>query len=274
MKIKSGTNALLVLILVIGLSLLMYPTVSNYWNSMHQSSAIRTLNQYTENLSDEENEEIIRQVNEYNTELAQNGMYWTMPDDVRQKYLSLLNFDSNGAMGYIEIPKIGTSLAIYHGTDDNVLQLGVGHIEASYLPLGGEGTHCILSGHRGLPSAKIFSNLDQLNEGDIFTLNVLDQILTYEIDRIIVVEPHDVDSLVIEPGKDLCTLITCTPYGVNTHRMLVRGHRIETAPGTVRVQGDAIIIDDELVALIIGIAIIAVLGLGSAVLSAVKKPKR
>ncbi|MDO4623344.1 MAG: class C sortase [Eubacteriales bacterium] len=271
MKKNRLSTVLLVLILLIGLSLLLYPTVSDYWNSMHQSAAIKSLNEYNDNLPNEEYERILEEAHAYNREIEQNGMCWKMTPEMTQRYWSLLNFDSNGAMGYIEIPKIGVSLAMYHGTDNNILQIGVGHIEASSLPVGGEGTHCILSGHRGLTSAKLFSNLDQMVEGDTFTLNVLDQILTYEVDQIRVVEPNDIDTLVIEPGKDYCTLVTCTPYGVNTHRMLVRGHRIDNAPNAVRVQGDALIIEDKLVAVIIGIAILVIMALGAAILPTRKR---
>ncbi|MDO4519844.1 MAG: class C sortase [Eubacteriales bacterium] len=271
MKKNTGVTVLLVLILIIGLSLLLYPTVSNYWNSLHQSSTIRSLDEYSETISNEEYEKILEEARAYNKELKERGMYWRMTPEMTAAYRSLLNFDNNGAMGYIEIPKINVSLVIYHGTDDNVLQIGIGHIEASSLPVGGTGTHCILSGHRGLPSAKLFSNLDQLVEGDTFILNVLDQVLTYEVDQIRVVEPSDIDSLTIDPNQDLCTLVTCTPYGVNTQRMLVRGHRIDNAPETVRVQGDALIIEDKLVALIIGLTIIVFLAFLSALLSFRKK---
>ncbi len=273
MKKKNGTTVLLVLILIIGLSLLLYPTVSNYWNSFHQSSTIRSLDAYTENLSNEEYEKIMEQANEYNKALEESGMRWKLSEEDREKYWSTLNFDGNGAMGYIEIQKINVSLPIYHGTDEKVLQIGIGHIDASSLPVGGKGTHCVLSGHRGLPSAKLFSNLDQLDEGDIFTLTVLDQVLTYEIDQIRVVEPNDIDSLEIDPEEDLCTLVTCTPYGVNTHRMLVRGHRVANAPGAIHVQGDALVIDEEMVAMIIVITIIIVMALGAAVQSFRRKPE-
>ena len=153
-------------------------------------------------------------------------------------------------MGYIEIPEISVSLPIYHGTSDSILQVAVGHLEWSSLPVGGEGSHCVLSGHRGLPSAKLFTDLDKIREGDIFLLRVLDEVLTYEVDKITIVEPSQVSDLQIVEGEDLCTLVTCTPYGVNTHRLLVRGHRIENIEEarTIRVTADALQIEPLLVA--------------------------
>ncbi|MGN1003486.1 MAG: class C sortase, partial [Oscillospiraceae bacterium] len=161
----------------------------------------------------------------------------------------------------IEIPEIKCSLPIYHGTDESVLQIAVGHIDWTSLPAGGESTHCVLSGHRGLPSAKLFTNLDQLVEGDIFMLRILDETLTYEVDQILIVEPNDVDALQIVEGEDLCTLVTCTPYGINTHRLLVRGHRIENQEEakTVRVTADALQIEPLIVAPIVAIPMLLVL---------------
>ena len=165
----------------------------------------------------------------------------------------MLDISDNGIMGYIEIPSIKCSLPIYHGVDEAVLQIAVGHIEWTSLPVGGESTHCVLSGHRGLPSAKLFTNLDQLVVGDIFIMRVLDETLTYEVDQIRIVEPQDVEALKIVPGEDLCTLVTCTPYGVNTHRLLVRGHRVEnqTDAAMIYVTADAMQIEPVLVAPIV-----------------------
>lgn len=154
-----------------------------------------------------------------------------MTEEERAEYESLLNVSGNGIIGYIEIPMIQCSLPIYHGTEESVLQIAVGHIEGSSLPTGGAGTHCVLSGHRGLPSAKLFTDLDQLAEGDTFILRILDETLTYEVDQIRTVEPYELDDLGIEEGKDYCTLVTCTPYGINTHRLLVRGRRVDNQPG-------------------------------------------
>jgi len=153
-------------------------------------------------------------------------------------------------MGYIEIPEQKITLPVYHGTDEAVLQIAVGHLDWTSLPVGGESSHCVLSGHRGLPSARLFTDLDQVVEGDIFLLRILDEVLTYEVDQIRIVLPHEVDDLLIQEGEDLCTLVTCTPYGINSHRMLVRGHRIENLEEarTVRVTADAIQIDPAIVA--------------------------
>ena len=162
-----------------------------------------------------------------------------------------------------ELPRrfsgVSVSLPIYHGTSDDVLQIAVGHLEWSSLPVGGESTHCVLSGHRGLPSAKLFTNLDQLSEGDLFVIRTLDEVLTYEVDRILIVLPGEVQSLGIEEGKDLCTLVTCTPYGVNSHRMLVRGHRVDNQSEAVRLTADAIRIDPLLVAPIAAVPLLLAL---------------
>ena len=164
-------------------------------------------------------------------------------------------------MGSIEIPEIDVILPIYHGTDESVLQVAVGHLEWSSLPVGGEGTHCVLSGHRGLPSAKLFTHLDKLEKGDTFLLCILDEVLTYEVDQILIVEPQETAALQIEPGKDYCTLVTCTPYGINTHRLLVRGHRIDTvqAASAIRITADAIQIEPLLVTPIVALPILLVL---------------
>lgn len=180
---------------------------------------------------------------------GQNKDY-TLSEEEKAEYESMLNVDSNGIMGYVEIPKINCSLPIYHGTTASVLQTAIGHLEWTSLPVGGESTHCVLSGHRGLPSAKLFTNLDKLNEGDIFMLRVMDEVLTYEVDQILIVEPQQVEALRIVEGQDYCTLVTCTPYGINTHRLLVRGHRIENVKkaNKARVAADAIQIEPLIVA--------------------------
>ena len=261
MKRKNGSTIVLIVILFIGLSLLLYPTVSDTWNSMHQS---RTIMSYTQSVSRMDNEnyrKIIEDAQAYNRDLAEIGVQWRPSLELLERYRSLLSFDGNGSMGYIDIPKIKITLPIFHGTDDKILQIGIGHIEGSSLPVGGEGSHCILSGHRGLPSAKLFSNLDQLVVGDTFTLNVLDEVLTYEVDQIRVVEPEDLSELNMEEGKDFCTLVTCTPYGINTHRLLLRAHRIENARGAVRVTADALQIDEKFVALAIAGPLLLMLAL-------------
>ena len=184
----------------------------------------------------------------YNQTLLNRSTEYALTDTQERQYSDLLNIDGTGIMGYLEIPAIKLSLPIYHGTEDSVLQIAVGHIEWSSLPTGGAGTHCVLSGHRGLPSAKLFTNLDQLVAGDTFVIRVLDEVMTYEVDQILIVEPEDVSALTIEDGKDLCTLVTCTPYGVNSHRLLVRGHRVESQSEAIRVTSDAVQIEPLIVA--------------------------
>ncbi len=225
MKKHIGTVSLVAMFLV-GLGLLLYPTLSNYVNTLHQSKAIVSYVESIEKLNEEEYERILSEANEYNTTLANSYQSYTLSEVNEEKYEKLLNVDGNGIMGYIQIPSINLSLPIYHGTDDYVLQSGIGHLDWTSLPIGGEGTHCVLSGHRGLPSAKLFTNLDKLVIGDTFMIRVLNEVLTYEVDQILIVDPNDTDELKIVPGKDYCTLVTCTPYGINTHRLLVRGHRI------------------------------------------------
>lgn len=198
---------------------------------------------------------------DYNASLLERENGYFLTDEQQSQYDSLLDVSGTGIMGYIEIPSIGVSLPIYHGTSDAVLQIAVGHIDWTSLPVGGAGTHCVLSGHRGLPSAKLFTNLDQVVEGDTFSIRVLDEVLTYEVDRILIVEPEDVSALEIEPGKDLCTLVTCTPYGINSHRLLVRGHRIENPEqaASIRVTSDAIQIEPLLVAPVLALPVLLVL---------------
>lgn len=258
---KHLSTIILILVFLIGLSLLLYPTVSDYWNSLHQSRAVASYAQEVAEIDDNTYEHLWEAAREYNTALSRKENRWYLTDEERETYNSLLDVSGNGIMGYIEIPSIDCSLAIYHGVDEAVLQIAVGHIEGTSVPVGGEGTHCVLSGHRGLPSAKLFTNLDRLAEGDIFMIRVLDETLTYEVDQILIVEPHELDSLEIVEGEDLCTLVTCTPYGINTHRLLVRGHRVENQEiaQTVRVTADAIQIEPVLVAPIVAIPLLVIL---------------
>lgn len=234
------TTVLLILIMLVGVGLILYPRVSDYWNSLHQSRAIMTYAGNVADLDDEEYEKIWQSAQEYNEEIATTGMLWTMTDEQLARYESELNIDGTGIMGYIEIPEIDCSLAVYHGVDDAVLQTSIGHLAGTSLPVGGSTAHSVLSGHRGLPSAKLFTDLDKLKEGDTFSLHVLNQTLTYQVDQITVVEPDDLSKLTIENGKDYCTLVTCTPYGINTHRLLVRGHRIPNPNGDANVTPDAL----------------------------------
>ena len=258
---KHLSTIVLVILLLIGLSLLLYPTVSDYWNSFHQTRAIAT---YAENVAALDNasyDAIWDAARQYNRNLCSRSNSFLLSEEQKAEYESLLDISGQGVMGYIEIPEIDVSLPIYHGTEDPVLQVAVGHLEWTSLPVGGKSTHCVLSGHRGLPSAKLFTNLDQLIEGDTFTIRVLDEVLTYEVYQILIVEPEDVSALEIIPGRDLCTLVTCTPYGINTHRLLVRGHRVENdaQAKAVRVTADALQIEPLLVAPIAAIPLLVIL---------------
>lgn len=227
MKRKHISTIFIILIFLVGLGFISYPTVSNLWNQAHQSRAIATYSKQVEKLDDSENKKMLKAARKYNKSLLKKSDHWKLSKKDKKKYESLLDVSGTGIMGYIEVPKIDCSLPIYHGTDEGALQIAIGHLEGSSLPVGGKSTHCVLSGHRGLPSARLFTDLDQLEEGDIFILNILGRKLAYEVDQIRVVLPEEMSDLEIEEGKDLCTLVTCTPYGINTHRLLVRGHRTE-----------------------------------------------
>ena len=258
---KHLSTILLLFILLIGLSLLLYPTVSDYWNSFHQTRAIATYAENVAKLDNNQYDQLWEDARAYNEALCFRSNPYYLSEEQKAQYESLLDVSGLGVMGYIEIPEIDVSLPIYHGTEESVLQIAVGHLEWSSLPVGGESTHCVLSGHRGLPSAKLFTNLDKLQTGDIFMLRVLDNVLTYEVDQILIVEPQETGALQIEEGKDYCTLVTCTPYGINTHRLLVRGHRIDNIEEakTVRVTADAIQIEPLLVAPVVAIPILLLL---------------
>lgn len=245
---KKLSTVLLIATFVAGLSLLLYPTVSNYWNTLHASRAVATYVDAVQNMGEDKRREMLQKAIEYNKSLTSDNQRLTISSARRQEYESILDVDGNGMIGYIEIPNINITLPVYHGTNDDVLQIAVGHLDWTSLPVGGTSTHCVLSGHRGLPSAKLFTNLDQVKEGDTFVIRVLDEVLTYEIDQIRIVEPAAVDDLMIENGKDYCTLVTCTPYGVNSHRLLVRGHRVENESESIKVTSEAIQIEPLIVA--------------------------
>lgn len=261
MKKSSFVNAILILFFLIGLSLLLYPTVSDYWNSLHQSRAIAEYAEQVAQLDSNRYQQLLEQAQQYNQALFLKEDRYELTEQEQSEYEGLLNVSGNGILGYIEIPLIGCSLPIYHGTDATVLQIAVGHIAGTSLPTGGIGTHSVLSGHRGLPSAKLFSDLDRLNIGDTFLLRVLDETLTYEVDQILIVLPYEMNALEIDPEQDYCTLVTCTPYGINSHRLLVRGHRVENQEQahTVRVTADAIQIEPALVAPLLAVPILLIL---------------
>lgn len=254
------TTLLLILIFLAGLSLVLYPSFSNWWNSFHSSKAISDYADLVATLEEDQYDELWAEAVAYNrNRLVQGGSFITTPEQQAQ-YPKLLNVGGDGIMGYIEIPSIDVSLPIYHGTSEGVLQVAVGHLDWSSLPVGGESTHCVLSGHRGLPSARLFTDLDDLRAGDLFTIRVLGELMTYEVDKILIVEPHEVSALKVEEGMDLCTLVTCTPYGVNSHRLLVRGHRVENTPETLvaRVTANAIQIDPLITAVVVAIPMVIV----------------
>ena len=249
-------DLLLVLILLIGLAIVAYPSFSEYWNSFHQSRAISSYAETVATLNTEEYNKMWEDALLYNGYWAEKTNQWAIDPEETEVYNARLNVGGTGNMGFITIPRINVNLPIYHGTEESVLQTAVGHIEGTSLPVGSAhdeenfgkvkfASHCVISGHRGLPSAKLFSDLDKVEIGDLFTMNILDQTLTYEVDAINVVEPGDVKLIEIVPNEDLVTLVTCTPYGINTHRLLVRGHRIENEKTrlNVRVTADAVRID-------------------------------
>lgn len=248
---KHFSTIIFILIFLTGLSLLLYPTVSDWYNSLFQIEVIESYTKDVEKLDDETYNRLLSEARNYNEAISEKEQNYILSDREQKEYNSLLNISGSGIMGYIEIPVINVKLAIYHGTSEAVLSSGVGHIPGSSLPVGGESTHCVVSGHRGLPSAKLFSNLDELVIGDIFTLYTLEEMLTYEIDKIQVVLPEEIDGLAVKKGKDYCTLVTCTPYGINTHRLLVRGHRIEKIRETV--VADAVKVDKIIISLVVGI---------------------
>ncbi len=272
MKKSAASNLLLIFIFLIGLSLLLYPTVSDYWNSFTQSRVVIQYAEQVANLDNDRYDAFLEEARQYNRDLLTKENRFRMTDEDREAYNALLNVSGNGIIGYIEIPVIKCSLPIYHGTEDSVLQIAIGHIDWTSLPIGGESTHSVLSGHRGLPSAKLFTDIDQMAVGDTFLIRVLDETLTYEVDKISIVEPHEVDSLAVEEGKDYCTLVTCTPYGINTHRLLVRGRRIENQPEAkvIRITADAMLIEPMVVAPIVAAPMLLVL----LILLLLPKPKR
>lgn len=246
---KHLSTIILVLVLVLGLGIMLYPTVSDWWNSFHQTRAIASYSDAVATMDNEIYDQLWQEAEAYNAALAQKANPYFFTEEDQALYDSTLNVSGTGIMGYIDIPEIKCTLPIYHGTSEAVLQVGVGHIEGSSLPVGGEGTHCVLSGHSGLPSAVLFTHLEDLDIGDLFTLQIMDETLTYEVDRFNRVLPHEMDLLTIEEGKDSCTLVTCTPYGVNSHRLLVHAHRVanESATAHIRVTADAVRIDPILV---------------------------
>lgn len=231
---KHLSTILLVAVFLLGVCILMYPTVSDYWNSVHQTQAIGAYETTLSGMTQKDYSQYFEQADAYNGALSALSFPLAEYEALAERedltpYMDTLNVNETGVMGYIDIDCIGVELPIYHGTDPAVLNIAVGHLEGTSLPVGGEGSHCVLSAHRGLPSARLFTDLDQVKIGDCFTITVLNRLLTYEVDQILIVEPTEVDALAMEEGVDYCTLLTCTPYGINTQRLLVRGKRVENA---------------------------------------------
>ena len=271
---KNGLTLILLLVLLVGVGLIAYPTFADWWNSFHQSRAVASYAAAVADMNAEEYEKIIRKAEKYNKKLAESGMIWNLDEEQQKEYEEQLNIGTSGIMGYIDIPKINVMLPIYHGIDEAVLQVAIGHIPGTSLPVGGKGSHCVISGHRGLPSARLFTDIDKLVEGDTFTITVLNQTLTYEVDQIRTVEPTDLSDLQIEKGKDYLTLVTCTPYGINTHRLLVRGHRTKNANGDAAVIADALQIEPVYIAPFVAAPILLLLVIGMFIMTGVKSRRK
>jgi sortase A len=249
---------LLVLMLFVGVCGLLYPSVSQYWNSKTQTRAVENYQEILNSLKPEDYEVYFQEANEYNAAL--NELKSPLIDYRELSgYNAILNINGNGIMGYISIPKLGVELPLYHGISAEVLNIACGHLEGTSLPIGGESTHCVLSAHRGLPHAKLFTELDKMELGDTFTVTVLDRTVTYQVDQIKVVRPDEINDIQIVPGEDLCTLLTCTPYGINSHRLLVRGTRIENAAPVLHVTSNAYRIDSLVATPIVAAPILLIL---------------
>lgn len=254
------SNILLTLAFVVGIALIAYPTFSDWWNTFHQTRAIAGYTAKVANMDKEEFDRMWAEAEAFNEYLANKPNRFNLTKEELATYNSILDVTGTGIMGYIDIPSIKISLPIYHGTDEAVLQIAIGHIAGTSFPIGGEGTHSAVSGHRGLPSAKLFTDIDKLQAGDKFLLQILDRTLTYEVDQIRIVLPQELQDLEIDPYQDYCTLITCTPYGVNTHRLLVRGHRVDNDnTDATRITADAMRFEPVIVAPLVAAPILLIL---------------
>lgn len=256
---KKNSSYILIIIFIIGLSVLLYPTVSNYINQKNQSEAIATYDKKVSKMTKKDFKKYFEEAEAYNEKLAQHPDAFFNPDEI-EGYEKILDISGTGIMGYVTIDKIDQSLPIYHGTDQTVLEIASGHFKGTSFPIGGKSTHIVISAHRGLPSAKLFTDLDKMEVGDTFTITVLNRILTYEVDKISIVEPAETEGLQIEEGKDYCTLMTCTPYGINSERLLVRGHRIPTnSKRNVKITSEAFRIEPLLVATALAVPMFIIL---------------
>lgn len=252
---KDKLNVMLVFVFIIGLSVMLYPPISSYWNSKVQSRAVASYSNAVNSLTEEEKDTMLNKADTYNEKLKDVNRPFLNYAEAGD-YNSILDISGTGIMGYVTIEKLGVELPIYHGTSEGVLQVAAGHLEGSSLPVGGEGTHSVLSAHRGLPSARLFTNLDKMEAGDTFTVTVLDRKLTYQVDQIKIVEPQEINNLTIEEGKDYCTLMTCTPYGINSHRLLVRGERISQEESGNFVMADGYLVNTSAVAIVVAIILL------------------
>ncbi len=252
---KDKLNVMLVFVFIIGLSVMLYPPISSYWNSKVQSRAVASYSNAVESLTEEEKDTMLKKADTYNEKLKDVNRPFLNYAEAGD-YNSILDISGTGIMGYVTIEKLGVELPIYHGTSEGVLQVAAGHLEGSSLPVGGEGTHSVLSAHRGLPSARLFTNLDKMEAGDTFTVTVLDRKLTYQVNQIKIVEPQEINNLTIEDGKDYCTLMTCTPYGINSHRLLVRGERISQEESGNFVTADGYLVNTSAVAIVVAIILL------------------
>lgn len=269
------SNIILYILIFVGLSVMLYPSVSNLWNSKHISKAIATYEEKVNGVDEEECQRLIDEAQSYNKNLSKNFIIHNLSDEELQKYNSILDITGTGIMGYIEIPSIDVKLPIYHGVDESVLQVAAGHVEWSSLPVGGQSTHCIISGHRGLPSAKLFTELDGLLEGDTFNIRILNKTFWYQVDKISIVLPDELNNLTVTKGMDYVTLVTCTPYGINTHRLLVRGHRIvgKDLDFAMKITADAAVVSPVIPAIIIFTLLVLLVVVAPPFRKSKKKPK-
>ena len=273
-KRKSALGTwILVLVMLVGLGIMAYPTVSDWWNSFHASRAIASYSSQVESMDREKLDEMIKAAHEYNERLLKKPNPYVMSEEDLKEYNSLLDLSGTGIMGYITIKSIGVYIPIYPGIEESVLQIAIGHIDWTSLPVGGESTHSVVSGHRGLPSAKLFTDLDQMREGDIFSITVLNQMISYEVDQIRIVEPGDISELAVVPGEDYCTLVTCTPYGINTHRLLIRGHRVANETGDLVVPAEAFRIPNYITIPAIGIPLLFLTLIVLLIISTARRPR-
>lgn len=259
MKGDKSTKVLLV-ILIAGLFLLLYPSVSNYWNQYHQTRAKAVYSHEVQEMDSKEYQQMLQEARAYNQRLMEKKDRYVLSEEETREYEGLLDAGGTGVMGYLEIPELKIQLPVYHGVEESTLQAGIGHMPGTSLPTGGLGTHCVLTGHTGLASASLLTNLDQMEEGDIFALEVLDEKLTYQVDQIRVVKPEKLNDLQLVPGEDYCTLVTCTPYGVNSHRLLVRGRRVENQQIPLLLQNEAKLVSSRQTALFIALVLLGITG--------------